>query len=152
MVYLSVWIIDALDLLGHRTRFDEFVIASGDSDFMPLLQRIRAEDRRTTIVSPGYLAAAYSASADRVVDFDALRELLRSRDADAVLKPPVGTVAQTDGVDYGSIDFADFVRRRYLEAVAPLAMGKHPGRAALLCGKQLRRAVIYLSTLYVRMS
>lgn len=115
-------VIDALDLLGHRTRFDEFVIASGDSDFMPLLQRIRAEDRRTTVVSPGYLAAAYSASADRIVDFDALRELLRARDANAVLQPPVGTVAQTDGVDYSLIGFADFVQRRHLEAVAPLEL------------------------------
>ena len=114
-------VIDALDLLGHRTRFDEFVIASGDSDFMPLLQRIRAEDRRTTVVSPGYLAAAYSASADRIIDFDALRELLRPDDADAVVQPPAGTDAQTD-VDYGPTDFADFVRRRYLEAGAPLEM------------------------------
>lgn len=29
---------------------------------------------------------------------------------------------------------------------------KHPGRAALLCGKRLRRAVVYLLTLHVRMS
>ncbi len=115
-------VIDALELLGHRTHFDEFVIASGDSDFTPLLQRIRAEDRRTTIVSPGYLAAAYSASADRIVDFDAIRELLRAGDADAVVQPPAGNDAQTAAVDYGPLDFADFVRRRYREAGAPLEM------------------------------
>ncbi|MDR3401567.1 MAG: NYN domain-containing protein, partial [Chthoniobacter sp.] len=44
-------VVDALDLLGHRTHFDEFVLASGDSDFTPLLQRLRAEDRRITIIS-----------------------------------------------------------------------------------------------------
>ena len=66
-------VLDVLDLLSHRTRFDEFVLASGDADFMPLLQRIRAEDRRITIMSPSYLASAYTAVADRIVDFDCFR-------------------------------------------------------------------------------
>jgi uncharacterized LabA/DUF88 family protein len=32
-------------------RYDEFVIASADSDFTPLLQRLRAADRRTTLLA-----------------------------------------------------------------------------------------------------
>lgn len=115
-------VIDALDLLGHRTRFDEFVIASGDSDFTPVLQRLRAEDRRTTIVSPGFLAAAYSASADRVVDFEALRQLLRPEALDAIAEPPVAPVGQLDDAMDGQAEFAAFVRRRYLEASGPLEL------------------------------
>ena len=113
-------VIDALDMLTHRTRFDEFVIASGDSDFTPLLQRLRAEDRRTTIVSPGFLAAAYSASADRVVDYEALRQLLKTTDADPIAAP---TANASDGVT-GPVQFAELIRRRYSEASGPLGMAR----------------------------
>ena len=84
-------VIDAMTLLEHRSRFDEFVIASGDSDFTPLLQRLRTEDRRTTIVSPGFLATAYAASADRVVDYDALQRILRAATATIEAVPSDGT-------------------------------------------------------------
>lgn len=115
-------VIDALGLLDHRTRFDEFVIASGDSDFTPLLQRLRAEDRRTTIVSPGFLAAAYTASADSVVDYDALQRLLKS--ATAPILTEVLPASSTDTVDTEAeqILFSQLVGRRYAEASGPLAL------------------------------
>lgn len=117
-------VVDALDLLDHRTRFDEFVLASGDSDFTPLLQRLRAEDRRTTIISPGYLSSAYTALADSIVGFDALRSLVVA-DADdppaeasaarRAIAPKGGKLAEAT-----EADFAEFVRQRYEGASSPL--------------------------------
>mgnify|MGYP006167697413 CR=1 FL=1 len=40
-------VIDALDLVQHPACYEEFVIASGDSDFTPLLQRLRAKAELT---------------------------------------------------------------------------------------------------------
>jgi len=65
----DMWMaLDILDALAHPTRFDEFVIISSDSDFAPILHRIRAFDRKATIVTIGYAAAPYRASADHVID------------------------------------------------------------------------------------
>lgn len=117
-------VVDALDLLDHRTRFDEFVLASGDSDFTPLLQRLRAEDRRIMIVSPGYLSSAYMALADSIVGFEAIRTLVA---ADADEPSGTGRGSNRDGTAKGNEDsevtkaaFTEFVRRKYAESSGPL--------------------------------
>jgi hypothetical protein len=79
-------VIDALDLLAAVTDYDEFVIGSADADFTPLLQRLRARDRRTALVTSGTLAPATRANADVVVDDQRLVGLL----AGEVLEPDVG--------------------------------------------------------------
>lgn len=61
-------VVDALDAANGAVRYDEFTIASSDSDFTPLLLRLRAADRRTTIITAGPVAAAYGAAADRRID------------------------------------------------------------------------------------
>jgi len=63
-------VMDVLDALSHPTRFDEFVIMSGDADFTPVLLRLREHDRRTVVVAVGYAAAAYMAACDRVLTDD----------------------------------------------------------------------------------
>jgi hypothetical protein len=63
-------VMDLLDTLGHPTRFDEFVIMSGDADFTPVLLRLRAHDRRTVVVAVGYAASAYIAACDRLITED----------------------------------------------------------------------------------
>lgn len=63
-------VMDLLDTLGHPTRFDEFVIMSGDADFTPVLLRLRAHDRRTAVVAVGYAASAYIAACDRLITED----------------------------------------------------------------------------------
>lgn len=113
-------VIDALDLLGHRTRFKEFVFFSGDSDFTPLLYRLRAEDRRTAIVAPGRLSSAYAAVADRVLGFDRIGTLLGSTSGELV-EAADAEVGQFE--NHASADeqaFATLVRRRYNDARAPL--------------------------------
>jgi hypothetical protein len=68
-------VVDAIDALSADTRYDEFVIASGDSDMTPLLQRLRRSDRRTMIVSPADAAAAFTSIADQVLDSQQLLAL-----------------------------------------------------------------------------
>lgn len=62
--------LDIREALDHPTRFDEFVLLSGDSDFLPALARLRAHDRRITILAQDTAKAAYLAAADLVVGLD----------------------------------------------------------------------------------
>ncbi|MDL2267665.1 NYN domain-containing protein [Desulfovibrio sp. OttesenSCG-928-G15] len=55
-------VMDCMDALNHTTRFDEFIILSGDADFTPLLLRIQEHARRTLVLSVGYTSPAYSAA------------------------------------------------------------------------------------------
>lgn len=76
-------VMDVLDTLEHETRFDEFVILSADSDFTPVLLRLRNHDRRTTILAVGKVALAYTAAADLLLSEETLIEdgLLLDTDA-----------------------------------------------------------------------
>lgn len=56
-------VMDCMDDLNHPTRFDEFIILSGDADFTPLLIRIQEHARRAIVLSAGYSSPAYSAAA-----------------------------------------------------------------------------------------
>jgi hypothetical protein len=59
---------DILDTLSHKTHFDEFIIFSGDSDFMPVLLRLRAHDRRTTTLAIDFMPPAFKAACDLVIN------------------------------------------------------------------------------------
>lgn len=59
--------LDIREALDHPTRFDEFVILSGDSDFLPALMRLRAHDRRVTILAQDTAKEAYLAAADEAL-------------------------------------------------------------------------------------
>ena len=67
-------VMDILDAMRHDTRFEEFIILSGDSDFTPVLLRLRNHDRRTMILTAGPAATAYKAAADHVIGVDAFVE------------------------------------------------------------------------------
>lgn len=69
-------VIDLMQLLNTTTAYDEFVIASADADFTPLLQLLRAQDRRTTVISAGPTAPAYHSIANVYVDAEDLVDLL----------------------------------------------------------------------------
>jgi len=60
-------VLDAVDLLQHETRYDEFIVFSADADFTPLLRKLRRHDRRTTVLAIGFPSAAYQASADLII-------------------------------------------------------------------------------------
>jgi hypothetical protein len=67
-------VMDILDTLTHPTHFDEFIILSGDTDFMPVMLRLREYDRRTTILSAGPAAAAFLAAANLIISEDVFIE------------------------------------------------------------------------------
>lgn len=73
--------LDILDALQHPTRFEEFLILSGDSDFTPLLHRLRAHDRRSLVVTHPLSAQAFRASADAVIPFEDFAEVALAGDA-----------------------------------------------------------------------
>ncbi|HST58628.1 MAG TPA: NYN domain-containing protein, partial [Longimicrobium sp.] len=70
-----VMVMDILDALRHETHFDRFVIMSADADFTPVLQRLRAHDRRTAVLVSGQAAPAYRAACDRLITEDQFIEL-----------------------------------------------------------------------------
>ena len=57
-------VMDVRDFLTHDTRFEEFIILSGDADFTPVLHRLRAHARRTIIFANDYTAQPYTAICD----------------------------------------------------------------------------------------
>ena len=61
-------VIDVLQSLNRMTLYDEFIIASSDSDFTPLLQYLRANGRRTIIISSKQTAPAYHNAADALIN------------------------------------------------------------------------------------
>lgn len=67
-------VMDILDTLEHQTRFDEFIIFSGDADFTPVLLRLRDYDRRTVVLTVGPTAEAYLAACERVITEDVFVE------------------------------------------------------------------------------
>lgn len=69
-------VIDVMTALQHETCYDEFVLASSDADFTPLLQVLRAYDRRTAIIATGSTAVAYEALADLYLDEQDLFDLM----------------------------------------------------------------------------
>jgi hypothetical protein len=81
-------VMDVLDALDHKTHFDEFILLSGDADFTPLLHRLRAHDRRTTVLSVGPTAAAYRSAVDVLVaEDDFLRAVLQREPEAPALEP-----------------------------------------------------------------
>ncbi|MDQ7992520.1 MAG: NYN domain-containing protein [Propionicimonas sp.] len=124
-------VIDVLDSLGGTTRYDEYVIASGDSDMTPLLIRLRAADRRTTVLSAAEAAEGYGVVADLFVDGEDILELLQvePRPADGRAEPPAGEAEAPDV----PAEFRELVTRRYDSSSGPVPL------AAL--GQELRAAL-----------
>ncbi|MEZ5301765.1 MAG: NYN domain-containing protein [Verrucomicrobiales bacterium] len=63
-------VMDMLEFLEHRTRFDEFIIFSGDADFTPVLLKLRKHDRRTAVLAVGTASPAYTSASDYLIDQD----------------------------------------------------------------------------------
>lgn len=86
-------VVDAVDALRAEVAYDEFVIASGDSDMTPLLVRLRTAGRRTTIVSPSDAADAFTAVADRLINGQQVLQLVQGEQIDLADEPGVAEVA-----------------------------------------------------------
>lgn len=98
-------VIDVLTSLEGGAPLDEVIIASSDADFSPLLQRLRAGDLRTCIITAGTTAPAYAAIAHQHLDEEEVIQLLLGE----VTTPPTHEVEHeapagspgTDGTDGG---------------------------------------------------
>ncbi|MEJ1160290.1 NYN domain-containing protein [Prosthecomicrobium sp. N25] len=73
-------VVDMIDAMRHETRFDEFIILSGDADFTPVLTRLRAYDRRSVIYSNAVTAPAYKALCDGMITEERLLDLTVGED------------------------------------------------------------------------
>ena len=60
--------IDIVEALNHSTSFDEFIILSADTDLTPVLLRLRAHDRRTTILANAVAAPALTAASSYTIE------------------------------------------------------------------------------------
>lgn len=69
-------VIDAMDLLTAPVFYDEFTLLSSDSDFVPLLLRLRAADRRTRLLAHPAVGRAVRGATDSVVGLDELAQTL----------------------------------------------------------------------------
>lgn len=69
-------VVDVMTALNQGALFEEFVLASSDSDFTPLLQVLRAADLRTCVIATGSTAIAYEALADEYLDEQDIFDLL----------------------------------------------------------------------------
>lgn len=104
-------VIDVLDALNHSTRFDEFILFSGDADFTPLLQRVREHDRQTVVASSSQAAKAYEATVDTFLVESDVIELVRPEKLDSagvdasgaasLAASPLATVAETPPLPAG---------------------------------------------------
>lgn len=61
---------DILDAVNHPTRFDEFIILTSDADFTPVLLRLRAHDRITSVLTSTITAAAFREACDVSIDLE----------------------------------------------------------------------------------
>jgi hypothetical protein len=77
--------LDMLDMLAApHVRIERFVLMSTDSDFVPLLLRLRAADRRTRLVAHPEVGRIVRAAVDEVIGLDDLaRHLGWKPDGDA---------------------------------------------------------------------
>ncbi|MFQ4149002.1 NYN domain-containing protein [Arthrobacter sp. LAPM80] len=133
-------VLDAMDVLLGDVRIDEFFIASPDADFTALVQRLRAKDRRTTLIVTGAVASAYSEMADAVIhSLDALKSLGGgAREYAALVELPTRVPAKADPVTPPAVaaaatitgPAADAVRALVRHAPGPLHASAVAGLAA----------------------
>lgn len=64
--------LDAMEAMLSPAHLDEFTLLSTDSDFVPLLLRLRAADRRTRLVAHPEVGRIVRSAADEVIGLDEL--------------------------------------------------------------------------------
>lgn len=123
-------VVDAIDALSTEPVCEEFIIASGDSDMTPLLQRLRRADRRTLIMSPLDAAEAYTSIADQVLNGHQILALVQGESIDLDDDPSGEVAPESDGTGHSETvaahrsgayeSFSSIVSREYDSAAEPL--------------------------------
>ncbi|MEX2632166.1 MAG: NYN domain-containing protein, partial [Tistlia sp.] len=117
--------LDIVEALAHETRFDEFLLLSGDADFAPVLLRLRLHDRRTTILASEQVAPALRASADIVVPIAAF------------VGGALG-LERSDALPPSEAELLGFLRETVVRAPRPLLLSQLGGQALRKFGESLR--------------
>lgn len=121
-------VIDAVEALRADVRYEEFVIASGDSDMTPLIVRLRAADRRTTLLSPSDSAVVLGAVVDRLIGGEGLLEILEAHAEELDEEIEDAAVANREGGPdapvlaeaEAKVRFGELVVQRYNQASEPM--------------------------------
>ncbi len=124
-------VVDVMDALSGPVRYDDFVIASGDADFTPLLVRLRADDRRVVVLAPSNAAEAFRATADVVVSGEEALALLEQPSTGESVAHAAPVPMRPTDISRGSsehdsteqtaeVRFGEFVRSRYETATEAL--------------------------------
>lgn len=109
-------VMNCMDDLNHSTRFDEFIILSGDADFTPLLLRMQEHARRTLVLSVGYSSPAYTAAASwRVREDWFIQQALEDERPVETYAPPARVVSTRPGGE-NLRRAAEIVKRMVAEA------------------------------------
>ena len=132
-------VIDIMTALQGPAHIEEFVLASSDADFTPLLHVVRAHDRLITMIATGPTATAYEALADRVLDAQAMVDLMGSEiptegNRETVLPQLPASGAGTPIED----SFAAEVSARYTSATEPINLAQTASQIANLLGPEVR--------------
>lgn len=79
-------VLDSIDALDHPADYDDYVLLSADSDLTPLLIRLRAHNRTTSIYTNTVTAESYKTIADAMIEESRFAELLLSDDEPTVVE------------------------------------------------------------------
>lgn len=85
--------LDIVDLIRSVDSVDEIILASSDSDFTPLLSRLRMRGIATLVVTGGQTARAYVSVADRYLDESEFSDLINGTDDDQAIDLPADEAA-----------------------------------------------------------
>lgn len=140
-------VIDVMSALRANTRYEEFVVASADADFTPLLQVLRADDRRISVIATSATATAYESLADRFLDEQDMFDLVAEGPAadteleleesspelnDLPSAPPPLVAVSDVGPQYQA--FSERVREIYSQATAPINLARLSSDLQMMSG------------------
>ena len=118
-------VLDVVDAMSGVVRYDEFVIVSSDSDFTPLMHRLRAADRRVVAVAAETSSSAYLSVVDEVLTTGDLLGLINTPvEADVSPENEAPNAEWEDSTDDAGGDlqkrFEQYLRGAYDSASMPL--------------------------------
>jgi hypothetical protein len=89
-------VMDVIDYLQRYPHIDEYIILSADADFVPVLNRLRKELKKSVIFTSYNTTAAYRNCADRTIEADFFSSHLA---AETVAPLAAQEIARSDGGD-----------------------------------------------------
>jgi len=123
-------VVDALDLCYTKTHIDAFVIISGDSDFSPLVSKLKENGK--SVIGIGVRGSASSLLIGNCDEFIFYEDLVQIKAAPkAPAKKPAAPVAPVKETAGGAPKAASPTRRRARPAAAEMTTAADEGRTAV---------------------